>query len=71
LAYGSTASGRAEVYVRAFDGSGSAIRVSTAGGNQPLWGPDGRRFIVNGSSLSLDEPIIVTTDWQQLLPTGD
>jgi Tol biopolymer transport system component len=121
VAYGSTASGRAEVYVRAFDGSGSAIRVSTAGGSQPLWGPDGRelfylnatndivavaatpgdpptfgrpevlfrtrieettdrqydvlpdgqRFIVNGSSLSLDEPIIVTTDWQQLLPTGD
>jgi Tol biopolymer transport system component len=117
VAYGSNASGRVEIYVRAFDGTGSAIRISTSGGSQPLWGrngrelfyldatnqivavavtpgdppvfgrpealfrtrieettdrqydvaPDGQRFIVNESSISLDEPIVVTTDWQRLL----
>jgi len=120
VAYGSNASGRLEIYVRAFDGSGSSIRVSTSGGSQPLWGrdgrelfylnatneivgvpvtpgdppvfgrpealfrtrieetpdrqyevlPDGQHFILNESSLSLNEPIVVTTDWQRLLSTS-
>ncbi len=29
--------------------------------------PDGQRFILNESSISLDEPIVVTTDWRRLL----
>jgi dipeptidyl aminopeptidase/acylaminoacyl peptidase len=117
VAYGSNASGRGEVYVRAFDGTGSAVRISTAGGNQPTWGlngrelfyldatnqivavaltpgdppvfgrpdtlfrtrieettdrqyevmPDGQHFIVNETTVSLDEPIVVTTAWRRLL----
>jgi dipeptidyl aminopeptidase/acylaminoacyl peptidase len=116
VAYSSNVSGRDEIYVRASDGSGSAIRVSSSGGRQPLWRRDGRevfylsavdelvavpvelgeppefgraeilfqtrtdettdrqyevtadgqRIIVNESLTGMSEPIVVTTDWQQL-----
>jgi serine/threonine protein kinase/Tol biopolymer transport system component len=37
LAYTSNESGRAEVFVRAFPGSGTAWQVSTSGGSVPTW----------------------------------
>ena len=42
LAYASDESGRTEVMIRPFPGPGSAIQVSTDGGHEPLWSPDGR-----------------------------
>jgi Tol biopolymer transport system component len=42
LAYQSNATGRIEVYVRAFPGSGNAQQVSVSGGSQPRWSRDGR-----------------------------
>jgi serine/threonine-protein kinase len=44
LAYVSNASGRDEVYVRPFPENGAALQVSTAGGTEPLWSPDGERL---------------------------
>ncbi|MDT8342262.1 MAG: protein kinase [Longimicrobiales bacterium] len=44
VAFVSTASGRAEVYVRPFPGPGSLTRVSEASGGQPVWDPDGVRL---------------------------
>jgi len=44
VAYVSTESGRREVYVRAFDGAGETIQVSTAGGVTPRWRRDGREL---------------------------
>jgi serine/threonine-protein kinase len=41
IAYYSIDSGRREVYVRAFPGGGPAWRVSTDGGEAPLWNPKG------------------------------
>jgi Tol biopolymer transport system component len=41
IAYQSDQSGRFEVYIRPFSGSGSVIQVSTNGGSLPVWGPDG------------------------------
>jgi Tol biopolymer transport system component len=44
LAYESDASGRPEVYVRPFPGSGGQWQVSTAGGTEPKWRADGREL---------------------------
>jgi len=41
LAYMSDESGRDEVYVRAYPGPGPKASVSTEGGIQPVWSPDG------------------------------
>jgi serine/threonine-protein kinase len=40
LAFASDESGRAEVYVRALEG-GPRLQVSTAGGREPVWAPNG------------------------------
>jgi hypothetical protein len=45
LAYASDLSGRDEVYVQRYPGSGSPILVSTAGGRAPVWNPNGRELI--------------------------
>ena len=41
LAYTSDESGRLEVYVRPFRGAGGAWLISTGGGSDPRWRPDG------------------------------
>lgn len=52
IAYGSTESGRFEVYVAPFPGPGRAWRVSAAGGNSPRWRRDGRElFFVSADSM--------------------
>ena len=44
LAYASDQSGTSDVYVRPLDRDGDEIRVSLAGGSEPMWGPDGREL---------------------------
>ncbi len=44
LAYLSNESGRYEVYVRALDGSGGRVQISTNGAIEPLWSPTGREL---------------------------
>jgi serine/threonine-protein kinase len=45
LAYSSNESGRDEVYVRPFPGvDGGRWQLSSGGGTQPLWSPDGREL---------------------------
>jgi Tol biopolymer transport system component len=44
LAYASDQSGTSDVYVRPLDRPGDEIRVSLAGGSEPMWGPDGREL---------------------------
>ena len=41
LAFVSNESGRDEVYVQPYPGPGPEFTVSTAGGREPLWSPDG------------------------------
>ena len=46
LAYESDASGQYEIWVRPFpDVDGGQWQISTTGGTQPLWGPDGRELL--------------------------
>ena len=44
LAYQSDESGRAEVYVRDMSSGGGRWQVSTNGGEEPHWSPDGREL---------------------------
>ena len=49
LAYVSNQSGRSEVYVQPYPGPGERHLMSTNGGNQPAWSPNGRElFYVQG-----------------------
>jgi serine/threonine-protein kinase len=54
LAYVSDESGRDEVYVRAYPGPGPKTSVSTDGGIQPLWSPDGTElFYRQGENMMI------------------
>jgi len=44
LAYVSDESDRYEVYVRSYPEAGDLIQISSAGGIEPLWSPDGRQL---------------------------
>jgi serine/threonine-protein kinase len=44
LAFVSNQSGRGEVYVRPMRGEGDMVQVSTDGGTEPVWAPDGREL---------------------------
>src|SRR5262249_29558152 len=44
VAYGSNVSGRFEVYVQPFPLTGAMYQISTAGGHQPIWSPDGNQL---------------------------
>ena len=50
LAYVTTESGRAEVYVRALSEGGGRIQVSAGGGVEPRWSPDGREIFYRGGT---------------------
>jgi serine/threonine protein kinase len=54
MAYASSESGQVEVYVRPFpEVEKGKWQVSTAGGNSPLWSPDGRElfYLTDGNSV--------------------
>jgi serine/threonine-protein kinase len=52
FAYVSDESGRFEVYVRPYPGSGGRVQISTGGGTEPLWSPDGQElFFRNGDEF--------------------
>ncbi len=54
MAYTSDESGSYEVYVRPFPASGGKWRVSTRGGSDPKWSPDGRELYY----ISLDKTLM-------------
>jgi eukaryotic-like serine/threonine-protein kinase len=60
LAYVSNESGREEVYVRALAEAGGRIPVSSGGGGEPLWSPDGRRLYYRSGTSLLAATIITT-----------
>ncbi len=63
LAYTSNESGRDEIYVRPFPESGGKWQVSTAGGSQPRWRPDGKElFYVAADGHLMAVPIRATPD---------
>jgi Tol biopolymer transport system component len=57
IAYVSDETGSDEVYVRAFPGPGEVLRVSTAGGTDPLWSRDGRELFFTLESRMFAVPV--------------
>jgi serine/threonine-protein kinase len=57
LAYNSDESGRFDVYVQAFGSSGSRSQVSTNGGSEPHFAPDGRAVYYQQSGQLVSVPI--------------
>jgi serine/threonine-protein kinase len=45
IAYVSNESGTAEVYVQPYPGPGEKVRISTAGGTEPIWTANGRELL--------------------------
>src|SRR5262249_49169153 len=58
IAYVNSASGRSEIYVRPFPGPGVAPRVQTAGGNEPVWAPNGHELFFRRDSALLAAEVI-------------
>jgi Tol biopolymer transport system component len=58
IAYTSNESGRDEIYVRPFPESGGKFQISTGGGSQPRWRPDGKEvFYVSADSKLTAVPV--------------
>jgi Tol biopolymer transport system component len=53
IAYMSDESGKNEVYVRPFRGSGGKLQVSASGGSMPVWRHDGKEIFYLGSNREL------------------
>lgn len=53
IAYQSNESGRAEIYVRPFEGQGRRWQISTAGGTEPQWNPRGGELFYLSPELGL------------------
>ena len=72
VAYASDESGRAEIYVRPFPGPGGQWQVSTAGGKDPRWRPDGTAlYYIAPDSRLMAAPIASSgTVLQPGLPTA-
>jgi eukaryotic-like serine/threonine-protein kinase len=69
VAYQSNASGRTEIYLRPFPVPGATIQISTAGGGQPRWRPDGRElFYVAPDAKLMAVPLLMKADRPTLEP---
>jgi eukaryotic-like serine/threonine-protein kinase len=75
VAYVSNESGQEEIYVRPYPGPGQKWPISTDGGTEPVWNPNGRElFYRNGNKMMVvsvrTEPVFSASK-PVLLFTGD
>ena len=72
VAYQSDESGRHEIYVRPFPGPGGQWQISTTGGKDPRWRPDGKElYYIAPDSRLMAAPIASSgTALQPGLPTA-
>ena len=57
--YTSAESGRNEIYVRPYPGPGGEIKISSDGGIEPAWSPDGREIFYRSSDSFMAVPLRV------------
>ena len=68
VAYVSNETGRNEIYVQPFPGSGGRVQVTTGGGQQPRWAPRGTSLYAGGRSTTHDRPDRVQPGWRERRP---
>ncbi len=80
LAFVSDQSGQQQVYVRHLEREEEQVQVSQEGGNEPVWGPDGREVFYRGTvgqDVSLmvaglrNQPALEVTSRRALFPVGE
>jgi hypothetical protein len=59
LAYVSTESGNPEVYVQPYPGPGEKVRISTAGGFDPIWTRNGKELLFRSGTLETHQVLSV------------
>lgn len=70
LAYASDESGRDEVYVRPYPGEVRRVTISTSGGTDPRWSPDGRHLLSRKGPVVYDVTVDLKTDEETVLRPG-
>ena len=70
MAYSSDVSGRREIYVRGFpDAAGTPYQVSTTGGTNPTWNPNGKElFYIDAANNMVSVPVIPGAAFQVAQP---
>jgi Tol biopolymer transport system component len=68
FAYTSDESGRFEVYARPFGRPARPVQISTSGGDEPAWGPDGREIFYREDEWLMAVPVTMEEDLQVGLP---
>ncbi|MBZ5690020.1 MAG: protein kinase [Acidobacteriia bacterium] len=76
IAYVSDESGRREVYVQSYPGPGQKIGISTDGGSNPVWSPDGKGlFFREGEAMMMVElettPVLTASRARHLFASND
>ncbi|MBC7788427.1 MAG: protein kinase [Anaerolineae bacterium] len=76
IAFVSDQSGQQQVYARPLEGEGDQIQVSLSGGNDALWGPDGREIFYRAATQLMvasvrTRPQFEVTSRRQLFEIGD
>jgi hypothetical protein len=69
IAYMSNESGREEVYVQSFPEPGGKWQVSTRGGSDPVWRPDGRElFYLSADQQIMSMPVAASPTFEVAVP---
>jgi eukaryotic-like serine/threonine-protein kinase len=68
LAYQSDSDGRPEVYVRTLAASSGRWQISNAGGEEPMWAPDGKSIYYRIEGRLMRVPVIAADPFQTGLP---
>jgi serine/threonine-protein kinase len=68
VAYVSDTTGPDEIWIRPFPGPGSPLRVSSAGGHDPVWSRDGKELFYQEGSKLMATAVTSTTPLQMQAP---
>jgi class 3 adenylate cyclase/Tol biopolymer transport system component len=69
LAYTSNESGQSEVYIQPFPPDGERWTISSGGGEEPLWSPNGDKLYYRNGNDWMEVPIVFEPSFSSGIPT--